>query len=163
VHGANRLASNSLSEAIVFGRRIVQRIAELDKVNAPEQLVVQKHVQDQPNQAVVERRLKLQKIMLRYVGIERNAQGLDKGLDELSRQLPVLSQKLVRNEEFEFANLLTVAMLTTRAAWLREESRGGHYRTDFEERDDLLWKKHIVFTLDANDEECVMKERIDLA
>jgi L-aspartate oxidase len=163
VHGANRLASNSLSEAIVFGRRIVQRIAALDSVVPPERLVVQTHAQEQSNQAVVERRLKLQKIMLRYVGIERNAQGLEKGLDELSRQLPVLSQKLTQNEEFEFANLLTVGLLTTRAALLREESRGGHYRMDFEERDDLLWKKHIVFNLDANDEEHAMKERIDLA
>lgn len=163
VHGANRLASNSLSEAIVFGRRIVQRISQLTPVTIPEKLEIQTHEQEQPNQAVVERRLKLQKIMLRYVGIERHAQGLEKGLDELSRQLPVLQQKLTRVEEFEFANLLTLGMLTTRAALHREESRGGHYRTDFQERDDLLWKKHIVFMLDSTNEQSLLKERIDLA
>jgi L-aspartate oxidase len=163
VHGANRLASNSLSEAIVFGRRIVQRIATLEPAHTGADTQEQSHGSEPLGKTVVERRLKLQKIMLRYAGIERSAQGLDKGLDELARQLPALQQQLNRVEDFEFANLLTLALLTTRAALMREESRGGHYRTDFVERDDLLWKKHIVFALDHTSGTSVWKERIDHA
>lgn len=163
VHGANRLASNSLSEAIVFGRRIVQRIAGLEPVQPADAICERSHTAEPLGKTVVERRLKLQKIMLRYAGIERSAQGLDKGLDELARQLPALQHQLTHVEDFEFANLLTLALLTTRAALMREESRGGHYRTDFVERDDLLWKKHIVFALDHTSGTSVWKERIDHA
>lgn len=144
VHGANRLASNSLSEAIVYGQRIVQRIAQLPDWRGPHTLTVQQGRKDVPVQAVVERRLKLQKIMLRFVGLKRNGQDLQKALDELSRQLPIFQSCLTRREEFEFANMLTTALLTGQAALARQESRGGHYREDFPERDDHVWHKHIV-------------------
>jgi L-aspartate oxidase len=163
VHGANRLASNSLSEAIVFGERIVQRIVQLLPVDAPNELKVSTHEAVLPTQAFAERRLQLQKTMLRRAGIVRNAEGLAKGFDELSRHLPVLQHTLSGVEEFEFANLLLLGMLTTRAALLREESRGGHYRTDFSERDDEHWTKHIVFRLENVDGESALKERIELA
>ncbi|WP_135555210.1 L-aspartate oxidase [Paenibacillus cymbidii] len=147
VHGANRLASNSLSEAIVFGRRIVERIKSLRAPQAVPHVRSEGTVRTEPPmQPVVEKRLKLQKIMLRYAGVNnRSAQGLQKGHDELRRQLPVFQTALTKREEFEFANLLVCALLSTQAALLREESRGGHYREDFPERDDLLWKKHTVF------------------
>lgn len=144
VHGANRLASNSLSEAIVFGRRIVKRINELsDLLIEP---VIENELEriNTPMQAVVERRLKLQKIMVRYVGLRRDAKGLGKGLEELKRQLPIFQSILTEREDYEFANLLTCAMLTTEAALQREESRGGHYREDFPARDDVMWRKHTV-------------------
>ena len=64
---------------------------------------------------------------------------------------------LTKREEYEFANLLTCAMLTMQAALTREESRGGHFRIDFPERDDLVWRKHIVF----NREDGVIEEWID--
>jgi len=144
VHGANRLASNSLSEAIVFGRRIVDKINQLTK---PEGVVQAESIMNRaqpPKQAIIEKRLKLQKIMLRYTGLKRNAFGLEKGYEELKRQLSIFDNCLTKCEEFEFANLLTTALLTTQAALIREESRGGHYREDFPERDDLLWRKHLL-------------------
>lgn len=144
VHGANRLASNSLSEAIVFGRRIVDRIQRLAPLEGIPQIQMQEHREEHPTQAIVERRLKLQKIMLRYVGLKRSLVGLEKGYEELKRQLPILEAKLLKREEFEFVNLLTCALLTTQSAIIREESRGGHYREDFPERDDLLWSKHVL-------------------
>ncbi|UJF33102.1 L-aspartate oxidase [Paenibacillus hexagrammi] len=144
VHGANRLASNSLSEAIVFGRRIVERIQELPPLERSPQLEVDALRTESPKQAVVEKRLKLQKVMLRYAGLKRSAQGLQKGYEELTRQLPFYDTIMTKREEYEFANLLNCALLTTMAAIAREESRGGHYREDFPQRDDEHWLKHIV-------------------
>ncbi|MGG2197277.1 L-aspartate oxidase [Paenibacillus validus] len=145
VHGANRLASNSLSEAIVFGRRIVERIRELDKITETPVLSERGRATGQAIQPVVEKKLKLQKLMLRYAGLKRNGKGLAKGYEELKRHLAIFDNSLAKREEYEFANLLICALLTTQAALIREESRGGHYREDFPERDDLLWRKHTVF------------------
>lgn len=147
VHGANRLASNSLSEAIVFGRRIIGKIRALDKPGEPptERISSRLHLQSVPQQAVVERRLKLQKIMLRYAGLKRDVTGLEKGYEELRRQLPVLETRLTKREEYEFANLLTSALITAQAALVRKESRGAHYRDDFPERDDIVWRKHTLW------------------
>ncbi|WP_082053517.1 L-aspartate oxidase [Gordoniibacillus kamchatkensis] len=148
VHGANRLASNSLSEAIVFGRRIIERIAALPPLErGPQQLRVATHRQEPPRQAVVEKRLKLQKVMLREAGFKRDAKGLQRGIDELKRQMSFFEGVFSKREEYEFANLLTCAMLTIKAALRREESRGGHYRADFPARRDDEWIRHIVFRL----------------
>ncbi|HZG87573.1 L-aspartate oxidase [Paenibacillus sp.] len=144
VHGANRLASNSLSEAIVFGRRIVERIRDLPPLDREPEFHVELGRTEPVMQPVIEKRLKLQKLMLRYAGLVRNEKGLKKGLEELRRQSPVFYAKLSGREQYEFANLLTVGLLTMLAALRREESRGAHYREDFPERDDIVWKKHIV-------------------
>jgi L-aspartate oxidase len=145
VHGANRLASNSLSEAIVFGRRIIERINDLPFLEGQMAVRGSQPRKDIALTPVVEKKLKLQKVMLRYVGLKRSESGLQKGYEELKRHLPLLDAHLAKREEFEFANLLTCALLTTQAALIREESRGGHYREDFPERDDLVWRKHTVF------------------
>ncbi|MBE1447200.1 MULTISPECIES: L-aspartate oxidase [unclassified Paenibacillus] len=145
VHGANRLASNSLSEAIVFGRRIIERIHQLSPVGSVPSISSESNRTEHAKQPIVERRLKLQKVMLRYVGLKRNAAGLEKGYEELKRQISIYDTCLSKREDYEFANLLTCALLTTQAALIREESRGGHYREDFPEKDDLHWRKHTVF------------------
>lgn len=145
VHGANRLASNSLSEAIVFGRRIIERVRSLPKQNKPfisAGCDLGRH--EHSTQAIVERRLKLQKVMVRYVGLRRNEEALNKGLEELKRQLPIFGSVLTKREEYEFANMLTCSLLVTESALAREESRGAHYREDFPQRDDGHWRKHLL-------------------
>ena len=144
VHGANRLASNSLSEAIVFGRRIVEQMRDLPRLDVVPSIDVNESRLIPAMQPVVERRLKLQRVMVRYVGLKRNKSGLQKGLEELQRQLPVFDSRLTEREEYEFANLLTCALLTTASALHREESRGGHYREDYPLRDDVSWAKHTI-------------------
>lgn len=146
VHGANRLASNSLSEAIVFGRRIVERIKELEQVNRIPDVRFANPNRELPIRPFIERRLKLQKIMLRYAGVTRTSTGLQKGYEELSKQIHIFDYRLTKREEYEFANLLVCSLLATKAALLREESRGGHFREDYPEKDDLVWRKHILFS-----------------
>jgi L-aspartate oxidase len=149
VHGANRLASNSLSEAIVFGRRIIEHIRALQPLQPTPPIAERSHRPEHPMQAIVEKRLKLQKVMVRYVGLKRDKIGLEKGLEELRRQLKIYETCLTKREEYEFANMLTLAMLTTEAALVREESRGGHFRIDFPKKDDLHWRKHTHMQREA--------------
>lgn len=149
VHGANRLASNSLSEAIVYGSRIVERIKSLPEPSG-DPLHVSFHLgrKDAPSQAMVEKRLKLQKVMVRYAGLRRNRDTLLRAAEELGRQLPLFQSVLTKREEYEFANMLTASLLVVQGALGREESRGAHYREDFPERNDSVWQKHIVHTRD---------------
>lgn len=149
VHGANRLASNSLSEAVVYGSRIVERIKSLPEPSG-DPLRVSFHLgrKDAPSQAMVEKRLKLQKVMVRYAGLRRNRDTLIRAAEELGRQLPLFQSVLSKREEYEFANMLTASLLVVQGALGREESRGAHYREDYPERNDSEWRKHIVFIRD---------------
>lgn len=148
VHGANRLASNSLSEAIVFGRRIVERIGQLEVGEARLSFVINEGRAIAPSQAMIEKRLKLQKVMLRYVGLKRDEAGLHKAMALLERQLPVFQSLLATREAYEYANLLTCALLITQSALIRAESRGGHYRSDYPETDDIHWRRHTIWQRD---------------
>jgi L-aspartate oxidase len=157
VHGANRLASNSLSEAIVFSQRIVDVINGLSPILTTADNSSGDSRNTTLSGALIERRLKLQKGMVRYAGLRRDRLGLLKGLEDLKRQLPLFQLSLSKREELEYANLLTCAMLVTEAALNREESRGGHYRDDFPLRDDSKWRVHTIL----NREYGIRTERVD--
>lgn len=157
VHGANRLASNSLSEGIVFGQRIVDVINGLSPIAASADKGTIEGRNTPLSGALIERRLKLQKNMVRYVGLRRDRAGLLKGLDDLKRQLPLFQLCLTKREELEYANLLTCALLVTESALNREESRGGHYREDYPSRDDANWHVHTIL----NRENGISTERVD--
>ncbi|MFD1270702.1 L-aspartate oxidase [Paenibacillus motobuensis] len=145
VHGANRLASNSLSEAIVYGSRIIERIRQLEPIRKTDlNIAYSKERIEQEVQPIVERRLKLQKVMVRQVGVRRTRDGLLKGLEELQRLQPIFTTELHTSEQMEFANMLTCSLLLTESALTREESRGGHYREDFPSRNDERWLRHIM-------------------
>ncbi|RXT09020.1 L-aspartate oxidase [Ammoniphilus sp. CFH 90114] len=156
VHGANRLASNSLSEAIVFGKRIAQRVKELQPIELDVSgLSFSIMRETTPDEHILEKKLKLQKMMVRQVGLKRDEKRLRKALKEMERQVKQFQLQPTHPSEYEFLNLLTCGLLTVKAALLREESRGGHYREDFPKRDDVIWRKHIIQSIG----EGVLEER----
>jgi len=130
VHGANRLASNSLLEALVFGRRVALALARSGR-QKPRPAGARFQFQQGIANAQ-EYKARLRAITWRWAGLNRDKAGLEKGLAELE----ALEQDLARGvylcrASMELANMLTVARLLLQAALLREESRGGHFRTDF--------------------------------
>lgn len=148
VHGANRLASNSLSEAIVFGRRIVERIAQLEANEKSIVLTVNEARLTAPSPGLIEKRLELQKVMLRYVGLKRDEVGLNKGWERLRKEQSLFQSKLMTREAYEYANLLTCALLVTQSAINRQESRGAHYRADYPRVNDVAWRYHTLWQRD---------------
>ncbi|MDA1477429.1 L-aspartate oxidase [Bacillus changyiensis] len=148
-HGANRLASNSLLECLVFGRRAAERIQS--KKNLP---VVNKklHKPDEIVFAVPESTLEdIQTKMTQSVSIVRSAPELLKMKNWLE-QMPVqiINVKEITNEQLELSHVWQTAKLMTQSALLRTESRGGHYRSDFPMKDDAIWKgKQIIHSVDG--------------
>ncbi len=137
VHGANRLASNSLLEGLVFARRIAARLTE---DLPPRRLPATDHrAAALIDNAVVPR---MQQVMSRYVGGLRNAAGLDRGLRKLAR-LAGQNGAEAGLEAWEATNLMTVATAVAASSRLREESRGAHWRDDFGERREI-WLGHLL-------------------
>ncbi len=137
VHGANRLASNSLLEGLVFSRRIAHVLAgELRPWSDP--LVDTRTAGLVPGSA----RADLQEVMTSRVGVLRNETGLDQAAVLLD-QIAGRSTDVVDLAAWETTNLLTVAAALTEAARGREETRGSHWRDDFPERDDDTWAGHF--------------------
>jgi L-aspartate oxidase len=150
VHGANRLASNSLLEGLVFGNRIAQKIKENkslfsqkidEEINISYNIPRKKIREFDPKQIKKE----LQKLMWDKVGIIRNSSDLKKARQKISEWKIIFKSELNTTEDFELANLIILADLITNSALQREESRGVHFRKDFPDRDDINWKKHIVY------------------
>jgi L-aspartate oxidase len=150
VHGANRLASNSLSEALVFGKRIANHIREnyLNKVSEPIAMPTIPERYPYTLRRITEEKLQIQKVMVRYVGLKCSKDTLHRALAELGRLTPMLYHGFKKIAEFECINILTTAWLCAQAAMNREESRGGHFRSDFPERNDERWQRHIAFQKD---------------
>jgi L-aspartate oxidase len=150
LHGANRLASNSLLEALVFGQNIADYINDnlkgLDndiKIILPEY----KYIFTGP---VKPKTIKeeIQELMWKYAGLKRNQRGLItliNRLEQLTKELSVPQDV----EDFETINMLQVSLLLAQGALLRTESRGGHFREDYPKAD-KGWKKHINFNIDKN-------------
>ncbi len=152
VHGANRLASNSLLDTLVFSRRLV----EATLGNAPEYAAPDEDDGNLriglTNRAMVcatvpERgRENLQDLMWRNVGIARNGTRLllsARILNLWQRQFYAGGPQPETTEDFELRNMLVVARLIVEAALQRRESRGAHYRKDFAETEEE-WRRHIV-------------------
>jgi L-aspartate oxidase len=148
VHGANRLASNSLLDGLVFGRRAARHAlgtagappSDPSPFSLPAATVP-------PVRDAEEIRTHLRELMWSDVGIVRNAAGLTRALGQLQTwagQFPLSPNPA----DIELANLLRVAELMTRFALARTESRGAHFRSDFPHRDDIHWGHHLNLNVD---------------
>jgi len=150
VHGANRLASNSLLESIVFGKRVVRR-TEMAASSWSGQPTAASCLYSLPKRE--QSRLvgtasplnlpNLQSLMWDKVGIIRSGEGLEEATGILAAWQSLLPQPSDRLC-YELNNLVLCARLTTEAALLRKESRGAHFRTDFPKASPE-WQRHIVF------------------
>lgn len=143
VHGANRLASNSLLETIVFAKRVVQRslLKEL-RVNEASAEAVSLS-QPKPAKVPPLDLGALQSLLWDRVGIVRDGRSLAEAKAVLSAWQASLGEPTDRPSH-ELASLLLCARLVTEGALMREESRGAHYRSDFPQRSQA-WHRHIVF------------------
>ena len=154
VHGANRLASNSLLEGIVFGQRIVNSAEQIlwkNKVSFEE--VLENFDRDWvlapyrgPDYIAPDKALTvIKETMWEYVGIIREESGLKKAgaiIEDLYARLAVGEDLLMY---YEVVNMLLVAKVIIQAALWRRESRGAHFRRDYPAPDDLVWLKHLSF------------------
>lgn len=140
VHGANRLASNSLMETVVFGKRVVEHIAAGRGGAAPASA---QRTRMSPRPASAPSHAAVQELLWRAAGIERDADGLRKGVAELAAW--ELASEPATRPAFELRQMAVLASLMLAAAQRRTESRGAHFRSDFPARDDVNWKRQQVW------------------
>ena len=138
VHGANRLASNSLLEGLVFGGRIVRRLESGD-VGPPRDGGGQSG-EPPPVTRPLPSRAAIQEIMWEKVGLVRTCRGLVSAYDDLVQW----TVQPKTQEEHEDANLLLLSRWTAAAALTRRESRGAHYRGDHPSAD-AAWAHRLVW------------------
>jgi len=154
VHGANRLASNSLLEGLVFGVRAGQAMRRYvtERTRGAQWPVrfasesVEAPVVDPALPPAVTTADDVRALMWRAVGLFRTREGLHDALDRLDGAWQWLQTRPMAStpEDARLASVITVGRLMARAALRREESRGAHYRLDFPERQDGLWRKHVA-------------------
>ena len=141
VHGANRLASNSLLEGLVFADRIGAVLAAgLPERAEPVDPTATAEVLD------IGVRTTIQQTMTDGVGVLRTASSTQSAMEVLSN-LPHGNDTELGTTVWEDTNLAVVAAAIAAGAHLRDETRGSHWREDFPERDDEKWRRRIVSTL----------------
>ena len=148
IHGANRLASNSLLEAVVFSRRITKKSTERTKMGTSDTGNLKRHhslSQKQTSKAVgIPELSSLQALHWNKVGMIRNKEGLTQAANILAAWQKSLPRPVDRSS-YELINLIITGRLMTEAALLREESRGVHFRSDFSQSSSQ-WQHHSIFT-----------------
>ncbi|GGO57232.1 L-aspartate oxidase [Streptomyces lasiicapitis] len=161
VHGANRLASNSLLEGLVYAERIADDITALHSDGALHARVpADTATPERPAHPLLppEARFTIQRVMTRGAGVLRSAASLAEAADRLAAVHADAAGALAEDgktaepgvEAWETTNLLCVARVLVAAARRREETRGCHWREDHADRDDAAWGRHIVVRLNPD-------------
>ena len=138
VHGANRLASNSLLEGLVFARRIVS-VLPMDELARREVVEVLASTSLLPRTI----RRPMQHTMDAHAGVLRSGDSLEMASAELAN-LGEAAGAQPSTEDWETTNLYQLATVLVRQAAMREETRGSHWREDFPDRDDTKWRVRLI-------------------
>jgi L-aspartate oxidase len=155
VHGANRLASNSLLEGLVFGARAGKAMRDAAE---PREAGEPAASPDRTSAPAIVNPRDIQTLMWRDVGLFRNRAGLQTALAVLDPAWQTIDAALrsgavLDADGWRTASIVTVGRLIARAALRREESRGGHYRDDYPARDDIHWQHRISESLSDSDQQ----------
>jgi len=171
VHGANRLGSNSLLDLVVFGRAAADRCAEILMPGAKQQdlpgdagdsaldwLDSRRHAKG--SYSTAELRGEMQRTMQAHCAVFRTEELMTEGVNKMADiwskmdDLKISDSGMIWNsdlvETLEFDNLMAQALVSIHGALERKESRGGHAREDFPDRDDANWMKHTVAWLNED-------------
>ncbi|MFF4578342.1 L-aspartate oxidase [Streptomyces sp. NPDC001389] len=167
VHGANRLASNSLLEGLVFAERIAEDIASRAPEGSGPGIPVPATGPLQPATA----RYEVQRIMTQGAGVVRSAESLREAAEALETLYTTALGELEAHgktaepgvDTWEATNLLCVARVLVAAAQRRAETRGCHWREDHPGRDDDAWRRHLVVRLSATERRALVVTPTDSA
>ena len=155
VHGANRLASHSLLEGLVFGARAAAAMTGTWVAPAPMGPLAGEEMPP-GHDTVVPSERDVRDLMWTHVGVTRTGADLSASVLMLANWRTALlasarSEGQALRDHRRLSSLTTVGYLIARAALRREESRGGHYRSDFPVRDDIHWRVHMADRLEPVD------------
>jgi len=151
VHGANRLASNSLLEGLVFGARAGRKIREelgsfhhIKTAALPEYKIRKQNI---PFIDIYDLQRSIKSLMWKNVGIERHQDSLTEAINRLDTWGKyIFLKEFSQQTGWEVQNMFILSSVMAHAALKRQESRGAHFRKDFPETDDRNWKKRQIFS-----------------